>query len=120
MPPAKKNAKKQPAAPDPWSLPLLPVQVWAENAFNRATLAQILDNPVFIQAVRYVQDLNRVTVADLVGKDSAKLDTEIQRKAAIHAGAVELVNDLKRLLIRPNSVNAQPEAWGHIQPATQP
>lgn len=85
---------------------------------SKARLQAILVDPVFLAASRYIEENSRVKTTNLTG-DSAKLDTEIVRQAAIHAGVVEFTNRLTDLIAdRSKNTPAEPEAWVHVHPKT--
>lgn len=109
--PEKKNTKVQP----PFIATGLPeLQAWLSNEYHVDRLKQIVEDPIFLAAAHYVTEELRVQHADITGS-RAKLDTELVRKACVHAGCSEFVRKIKNLskgITAPQEQEAEP--WSHI------
>lgn len=107
--PAKQKKPEQAA-----NLPEL--DYWIKNEANREWLKALLNDERWHAVCHYVLDKHRVTVPDI----RTMPDTVIVRKAAVHTGAYEFVEEVRKLL---NTATVKPhdlEPWGHINPITTP
>ena len=106
--PAKKVAPEIPLA----AMPHPPVNIWKQNPDHQLRLRQILADPVFLTAMHYAMEETRVTQSDLVGPQPLLAEV-IQRKAALHAGGVELLAALKRFA-SPATTLTHVQEFDHI------
>lgn len=104
--PAKKTPTPRQAQP-----PTL--LAWLHAEAHQERLKQILTDPVFTAAVNYIIEKSRATSAKLVTEPVP--DAVIVRRASVHAGTVEFVDELRSLIKRPGA-SAMTEAWDHINP----
>lgn len=91
-----------------------PLSDWLKNENNIRRLQRILVDPVFVAACHHAQSFTELKVADLIGKTPC-IDQVVIRKAAMHAGATELIETLRTFTLK----NLQPDdlgAWEHILP----
>jgi hypothetical protein len=94
------------------------LEVWLLQEQNIEWLKQLVADERFLAVCHYVTDEHRVTSSDLAGPQPM-LPEVIVRKAALHAGATEFVDGIKRLLTKaPKPKTNLPEAWEHIHPPT--
>lgn len=104
--PAKKTPTPRQAQPPP-------IRQWLDAEAHQERLKQILTDPVFIAAINYITEKARVTSKQLVTE--AVPDAVIVRRASVHAGIVEFIDEFRALIKRPSSA-APLESWDHINP----
>ena len=109
------SAKKAPTPP-PEATRYPARNVWLASEANRSHLAAILADPVFLAAAHYAVEVNRVTKQDMLGPIP---DQIVIRKAAIHAGSVEFIEELRNLTTLAAPRAAMPEPFEHIKPTPQ-
>jgi hypothetical protein len=111
--------KATPSAIRPAATRVYPtLKAWLSEETTQQHLASLIVDPVFTAFCHYLSEGMRVQPEDLTGP-KALLPREIDRKAAMHAGACQFIPTVKKLLAVKTENNKPPEAWAYLQPDNQ-
>mgnify|MGYP006247806473 FL=1 len=104
--PAKKAAKK---AAKKIAVPIK-LERWFNDIKSVTHLQELIDDPVFQQAVAILKEASGPTVTSLDSDPQAN-----SHKLAWYAGYRDAFNDLEKLTHRPSTTKTnQPDEWTHL------